>query len=404
MLGAIVLVAGGGLAAYVFAPRTTEAPDFALTSTGWENGTETEPVNFTLHEYRGRVVVLDFMAVLCTSCRHVTEHVLKPLDAEGLTGVTILSIDTWADPETGELTGAETRAAVVRLQQEEDVPWRHALDTDDVWRKYAAVALPKLVVVDPDGGIAYVASGAKALDGDSLREAVLDARDGRPTAASIPQAGLLALAAAAGVASFFAPCALGLLPAYLGVLLKDNAAHPVVAGLKVSAGMAASYAIIAIAIVVAANFGQSEAMQQALPELELLMGLLLVALGALLLARFDWSRLARACGLGQLDGRRSMPAFGVAYALASFACTGPILLPILIASVGHGPAGVLGAYGVYCACLAVFLVVMAGLVGAGKHRATQLLLRHANAVNRASAVLILLGGAYLIWFYATALR
>jgi cytochrome c-type biogenesis protein len=394
----IVLVAGAGLGSYLLAPRTTQAPDFTLTSTGWENGNATEPVVFSLTDYRGQVVVLDFMAVMCTSCRAVTSEVLVPLHDE--LGTTILSIDTWADPKAGNL-GGETTESLVALQQREGVPWRHALDTDRVWEKYSAVILPKLVVVDADGRIAYTATGL--MDYDAVRSAVLKAEDGQGRAA-VPQAGLLALASAAGLASFFAPCAIGLLPAYLGVLLPHRDANPLAAGLKVAAGMSATYAVVAVALMLAAAAGAASSLQRILPSLELAMGLLLVALALLLLFGYDWGRLARAVGLGRVDGRRGLAAFGVAYALAGFACTGPILFPILVAGLAQGPWGVAAVFAAYASCLALFLVAVSALVAGGKRRATEWLLRNAPLVNRASAVLILAGGLYLIGFYWSALR
>ncbi|HLF16231.1 MAG TPA: hypothetical protein VI796_02225, partial [Candidatus Thermoplasmatota archaeon] len=81
----------------------TEAPGFTLASTGYEGGAQGDPVRFSLADYRGRVLVLDLMAVACAPCRTVTEEVVKPL-AEGHGGdprFAILSVDTWADPATG---------------------------------------------------------------------------------------------------------------------------------------------------------------------------------------------------------------------------------------------------------------------------------------------------------------
>lgn len=398
---AIVLVAGAGLAAFVTAPRTQTAPAFSLTNTAWENGNQTTPVGFTLEDYRGQVVVLDFMAVACTSCRIVTEQVLKPLHAAGHANVTILSIDTWADPATGNVFGGETEANLIRLQQEENVSWRHALDTDEVYRKYAAVALPKLVVVDPDGRIAFVASGSMSFG--SVQAAVLAARDGE-VQASLPQSSLYGLAAAAGLASFFAPCAIGLLPAYLGVLLNTKEANPLVGGLKVTAGMVAGYAAVVLALVAAVLLGADATLRDVLPELELVMGGLLAILGILLLAGFDWSRLARLLHRATPDGRRGLVAFGVGYAVASVACTGPILLPILVAGLSRGLLGLGVVFAVYAASLALFLLVATFAIAGGKRAGAEFLVRHAAAVSRASAVFILAGGLYLIWFYVTALR
>jgi len=145
------------------------APDFQVTSTGVEDGAWQGPVAFALSDYRGRTVVLDFMAVACTPCRAVTNETLKPIWAEfgGRPDFAMLSIDTWADPE---VPGWQTRERLARLQNETGVPWRHALDTDRAWSKHDAVALPKVVVVDRWGRIAYASEGE--VDTDSVAAAV----------------------------------------------------------------------------------------------------------------------------------------------------------------------------------------------------------------------------------------
>jgi hypothetical protein len=144
-------------AATVLVPRArATAPPFSLRSTGIEAGAH-GPADFTLAGYRGHPVVLDLMAVSCESCRAVTDQVLRPLwrDHHGK-GLEIVSIDTWADPAVPQWQpGLETPATLATLQRSTGVPWRHALDSDRVWQKYDAVALPRIVVVDREGKIAY---------------------------------------------------------------------------------------------------------------------------------------------------------------------------------------------------------------------------------------------------------
>ena len=74
------------------------------------------------------------------------------------------------------------------------------------------------------------------------------------------------------------------------------------------------------------------------------------------------------------------------------------------AELGRGILGLVTVFAVYAASLAVFLLATTFLVAGGKRGAADFLVRHAPTVSRISAVLILLGGVYLIAFYATALR
>src|SRR5688572_20324626 len=224
MVLALVLGTAGSVTLWHEMHERRPAQDFTLTSTGYENGTLAEPVTFSLSDYRGKTVVLDFMAVACTTCRIVAEDVLKPLHDRHGGDIAILSIDTWADPGSGNLFGGETDEALIELQQEENLHWRHALDTDGVYLKYSAIGLPKLVVVDPEGRIAYSETGSQDLS--DVEAAVQASIAGEATPVAVLSVGLSGLAFAAGVASILTPCSVGLLPAYLGLLLQDASQAP----------------------------------------------------------------------------------------------------------------------------------------------------------------------------------
>jgi hypothetical protein len=147
------------------------AAPFSLRTTGYEDGVQGEPRTVSLADYRGRVLVLDLMAVSCEACRVQVAQVLRPLwDVHGRDArFAMLSVDTWADPATwgsglaDVAVGIETESALVGHQRELGLAWPHALDTDGVWRSYDAVALPRLVVVAPDGHMALDAHGLSAL-------------------------------------------------------------------------------------------------------------------------------------------------------------------------------------------------------------------------------------------------
>jgi thiol-disulfide isomerase/thioredoxin len=173
-LALLLLVALAALGSALAPKARADAPDFLLASTGVEGGEWTGPQTFTLSQHRGRVVVLDLMAVRCTPCRAVTDEVLLPLWREvgARSDVAFLSVDVWADPRVDAFVpGIETEASLRRLQNETGVPWRHALDSDLVWQSYGAEeGLPKVVVVDRWGRVAAAWSGEVRLD--EVRDAV----------------------------------------------------------------------------------------------------------------------------------------------------------------------------------------------------------------------------------------
>lgn len=402
-------VALGAFAAVTLAAPVEEAgpaPPFTLTSTGYEDGTLGEPQTFSLADYRGKTVVLDFMAVACTTCRTVTDEVLRPLHEEH-PDVVILSIDTWSDPGAGGGVdfGGETDADIIRLQQQEGVPWRHARDTDQVYLKYAAVTLPKLAVVDPDGDLVYAKAGPQSLA--RVEAAVLAAEGGSALPAPQLQVGLVGFAVLAGLLVLVTPCGIGLLPAYLGLLVEQGASSPparrvtrAAAGGAVAAlGIVALYAVLALAA-----WAAGDALRAALPWLGPALGIGLFALGAAAFLGADWSAVARRLGLGSgwLDARRGFAAFGAAYGLAGFACTGPVFLPVLVAGFAAGAGLGLAVFAAYTGAVALGLMAAALLVAAGEGALLRRLAGHAAAVHRVSAAVLALGGLYLAWYAAHA--
>jgi cytochrome c biogenesis protein CcdA len=388
------------------------APDFSLVSTGYENGTMGEPQAFRLSQYEGRTVVLDFMAVACTTCRTVTEEVLKPLAADH-PDVVILSIDTWSDPGSGNTIG-ETDQDLIRLQQQTGVPWRHARDTSGVYVDYSAVILPKLAVVDPDGYVVYSKTGAQDLD--RMEEAVVAAE--ASTAGPVPalRVGLFGFAFVAGLACVFTPCGVGLLPAYIGLLVERGGqaaparrvARALGGGVQAALGIVAVYGVLALLFLA---FGP--ALRPLVPWLAPVLGLGLAVLGLLALRGTSWAFLQRRLPRWSVGGRAAGPdgsfetdagflAFGAAYGLAGFACTGPLFLPILLLSFAEGAHYGLTALALYTLAVAGVVVAVAALVALGGQTRAGAMLAGAPWVHKASAAILVLGGLAVAWYGAHA--
>ncbi len=391
----VVLGAFAGTTAWNEVQEPAFAPPFTLVSTGYEGGVLGEPVAFSLSDYAGKTVVLDMMAVSCAPCRIVTEEVLKPLYAEHRDdpGFVLLSIDTWADTGSGNVFGGETDEDIIRLQESTGATWRHARDTDRVYEKYAAVGLPKIVVVDGDGRIVYAKSGTQ--DAGKIRSVVEASLAG--TARPVPffQAGTTALAAVAGLAAFFAPCCVGLLPAYLGLLVRaegDPAGavrRTLLGGARVALALVLVDAVLAVLLLAFGPF-----LRPRLPEVAVATAVLLILVGALTLGGFPWDRI-----LGRL---RPAPgqgfwAFGFAYGAAAFGCTGPVLMPLLLGGFAQGTATGLRVLVVYAGTVAALTFSVAALVAMGRDGILRSLVRHAKWVNRGAALLLVLGGVWLLW-------
>ncbi len=424
---AILFLAASG-AWWLQGQQTTgDAPPFALTSTGFEDGVQGSPVNFTLDDYHGQVVVLDLMGVTCVSCRIVTDHVLRPIDASyNRSDVVVLSVDVWVG------RGGETVEDLIGLQKEENVTWRHALDSDDVLTKYAARELPRVVVIDRDGVI--VGNWIGVPSHESVDAVVQAAVVDEASAVSFLTVGILGLALLAGLSSIFTPCSVGLLPAYFGFLLQAGSAQPaansastlaagldsgaepraatgahsphtraspvgraVLGGLTTAAGIVAVYAFIAVLLLVA-----GESLRPYVRFLNPIVAVALLGLGIAMFAGFDWEWLTRRIGIAA-DGRKGFFAFGVGYGTAAFGCTGPVFIPILFQAFLQGPAIGATAFALYTAAVAGLVVLAAVLVASSRETLLRKLLSRTPVITKISAGLMVAAGIYLLWFASRTL-
>ena len=109
--------------------------------------------SYSLADFRGRVLLLDFWTFCCVNCLHVLDE-LRPLEARFpdelvVVGVHSAKFEHEADPEA--LAAAVERYGVHHL----------VLDDPDLatWQAYTARAWPTLVLVDPEGYIVASMSG-----------------------------------------------------------------------------------------------------------------------------------------------------------------------------------------------------------------------------------------------------
>jgi len=402
----LVLVSAAGVTGYQQLHRPAgQAPDFVLMSTGYENGTLGEQVEFRLSDYRGKTVLLDFMAVACTSCRIVEARVLEPIWDERRhdPDFVLISIDTWADPGSGQIFGGETLADLRDFQAAEGHDWRHALDVDDVYLKYGAVTLPKLAVIDPEGRLVLESTGVPRKS--TIEDAIDRAASGQAESVEVVRVGLVGLAFLAGVASFFAPCSVGLIPAYMGVLVQGTAKGSAAkrAGRTLWAGGATALGIVTLYAGLAVVFWQVGGfLRPHLTTIQWLTGILLVVLGVTMLQSGLWDRVAKALGMGRIDGRRGFFAFGLGYGLAAFGCTGPIFLPVLFAGFVAGTGLGFAVFGAYAMALALFMLCAAALVASGQTTRLRRMLDNTVRITRISAAFFVVAGLITLWVHHQA--
>jgi len=118
------------------------APDFSLI--------DLEEDTFRLSEFRGRVVVLDFMATWCGPCRLQMAH-FRPVWEKYGSRIVLISIDV--DPrESVEVLRAFA-------EQFPYATWIWARDTANLAEAYQVTAIPKTVIIDRNGYIRFTHTG-----------------------------------------------------------------------------------------------------------------------------------------------------------------------------------------------------------------------------------------------------
>lgn len=386
------LVAGVAIAAYLAPPEPRDAPEFSLTTTGLESP-DGQPQIVTKASLAGRVVVIDLMARGCEPCLIVTKEVLKPQwQPWNETGVALLSVDPWA----GTL-GAETNEDLRYVQNAERSYWPHALDEQHAFADFS-VGLPRLLVMDAAGRLVAQFQGIP--DRAQVAAAVESAQTGAGAGVRLPPGGLLGLAAVAALAAVATPCAIGLMPGYLALVARRAApdAHPAVravgSGLAATGGMALFYAALTLLLWLAADL-----VRPYLWAGGVAVGILFIGIGAAVLAGASWPMLDR--WRHRLEARGAF-TFGAAYGVASFACTGPILLPILAGAAlqsGGTVVLVLAAYAITVAAVLIVLAALAGTPAVGRIVTNP---RATTTVAVVTGILLVGSGAYLLWIAARA--
>src|SRR5262245_29053761 len=221
---------------------------------------------------------------------------------------------------------------------------------------------------------------------------------------------------ALGAVAAFNPCGFALVPAYLGLYLRDDLTRSGL-GARVSRS-------VAVAVVVGASFTAlfgavgavfsvgSSLIVRALPWIGLGVGVVLVLIGGLVLSGRPVAsslpdrladRVGRRAGTSDVRG---YAAFGLAYGAASLGCTLPLFLALMgtVTATSRLYGAAVIAFVLYGAGMAVtmgLLTIVAGVVSFGILQRVRAFVRIVTAL---SAALLLLSGAYVVYYWLTADR
>jgi cytochrome c-type biogenesis protein len=391
--------------------------------------------NFTLSSYRNQsVVVVEFTSISCSECQFVEQSLKSIYTSYNQTGrspVQIISI--FIEPQFGD-----TIPALKAYHAKNNVTWMMAQDTSSlaISRAYGVSDIPTVVVINKQGYAVYDVSGAQSTQ--ALQSTINSALSGSAAAISIVTVSVFALAAVAGVSTFFSPCAFPMFPGYMGLFLRLNTGtndpapssaeekykgalrRALSAGSITALGMIIVFLIIGVALVFAANLIGGN-----IQDLLLVVGIILVALGALLFTDLQyWRVITPLQGLWhRMTGKdTSAPAvaapvatpsegkafylklfgYGMGYAAAAAGCVFPVILSAIVAGMALGLLdGIINIliYSLTAALLMIAVTVILGVAGA---RYVNQLKAYTPVIKKVSAAVLVIVGIYLIYFFYTA--
>jgi cytochrome c biogenesis protein CcdA len=215
---------------------------------------------------------------------------------------------------------------------------------------------------------------------------------------------LLGLAFGAGLVAALNPCGFAMLPAYLALVVQGEESGR---GAAVGRAVAATVAMAVGFIAVFGGFGiltvsAASAVQQYLPYVTVLIGIILVALGIWLLAGREITLLrglARGARWTPTARLGSMFGYGLSYALASLSCTAGPFLAVTAAGLRGGSAfGAMAVYAAYAAGFTLVVGVLAVAVALASSAAIDRMRRVVPYVNRISGALLVIVGLYVGYY------
>lgn len=216
--------------------------------------------------------------------------------------------------------------------------------------------------------------------------------------------GTVSFAFVAGTVATVNPCGFALLPAYLArrVGAEDGSrrgADAVGRALLVGGVTTAGFMLVFATIGTAIGLGARE-LTRALPWAGLAIGVALALAGATVLAgghlRLRLPRLRRR----SRGGLRGDVLFGIGYGTASLSCTLPIFLAATGGAVTGSLAGSALSFVAYAAGMGTILTALAVAAALSQQGLALALRRLVPYVNRASGALLLLAGAYVVYYWA----
>lgn len=216
---------------------------------------------------------------------------------------------------------------------------------------------------------------------------------------------------AVGAASFFSPCSVGLLPAYVSYFLaaKDEDQetrtwpHSVAKGLKLGLAGSAGFFLLFLVLALVFRLIPFQALTPKLPYISIAIGAIIALLGLFLL--FGGNLAIKLPNLRTERSKASIFVFGFAYALASLGCTFPLFLSVVLAGFASGNP-LQGAWSLvaYALGMALVMTTITTALALSQEGATRFIRKAVPVISKVAAIVMVVAGIYIVYFWAKTLN
>lgn len=222
--------------------------------------------------------------------------------------------------------------------------------------------------------------------------------------------GPFAIAFGAGLVATMNPCGFAMLPAYLSYFMglnddeETNRAASLRRALVIGGVMSGAFLLVfgLFGLVITAGF---RTVIDWIPYIALGIGGLIVVLGVAMLRGFELTvALPKAKRAKKGEGLRGVFGFGLSYGVASLSCTLPVFLAVVATQLTAASfvSGV-ATFVVYGVGMSIMLVGVTVALAFGKQSMVKRLRSSARYINRVSGAVLVIAGAYILWFWGTNL-
>jgi cytochrome c-type biogenesis protein len=400
LIGLIMAFVGGS---GLLTEEKTTVPDFSFTDT---NGTLQTPGN-----YEDKVLVIDIMFTTCDVCNKEMPDVVEVYeDAKERWNDDVQFLSVSVDKD-------DTKSMMDAFQEKYGAEWPIGQDSSFI-EKFDAIEVPKMVIVAPNGDIAYQHTGY--IDKGDVLNAIEDAKMGTYKVSPIAQrSGIIVISLSAalfGVLTFFSPCSFPMLPGYFSYYIssetknKKKKVNPIKGGTFAALGIIVFFLLIAILVAILGAFVKSF-LRYLMPTV----GFILLGIGILTLIgkdqflergieaiKYPFTLLiTKIRGERQTSGTSTggLFAYGFGYGAAASSCMAPAFIGVILLGAST-PLGWLGAtivFIIYAVAIAAMMIVFSYLAASGA-KGLEKFISSTDIVKKISGLLLVFAGAFVVWY------